>query len=380
MRGSVCVRLLVIGLIVAGVLAGAWPAAAQPADGLGVRLLEAPADRLTDPRARSWITDHLTPGATISRRVELSNRSAAPMEVVTYPVAADIVDGTFTPTSGREQNELASWVTITPERLTLPPGSAREVTVTVRVPADATAGERYAVALAERLTPEEPPAPGTSVRLVSRVGIRLYLSVGSGGEPVTDFQIESLAAARDGDGRPVVRSAVTNTGGRALDFTGELVLLDGPGGLQAGPFPVNPGTTVEPGGVAAVEVFLDPALPAGPWRARLELVSGTVTREAEATLTFPRDAGAAAARTPATPVERGREVMLALTMGLVALVLFLLVAWRVSRGGAGVVTTPGGAETGGQPRSASAAATVATASSNDAANASTPSASSSLVT
>lgn len=48
-----------------------------------------------------------------------------------------------------------------------------------------------------------------------------------------------------------------------------------------------------------MNVALDKALPNGPWRARLTLVSGLEKRTAEATITFPEAVGAA----PAVPVD-----------------------------------------------------------------------------
>jgi hypothetical protein len=67
--------------------------------------------------------------------------------------------------------------------------------------------------------------------------IRLYLSVGPGGAPAANFTIDSLTAKRTPDGHPTVLARVHNTGGRALDMNGTLRLVDGPGALDAGPYP-----------------------------------------------------------------------------------------------------------------------------------------------
>lgn len=128
--------------------------------------------------------------------------------------------------------------------------------------------------------------------MINRVGIRLYLDVGPGGDPPSDFGIEQLTPGRTEGGLPVVRATVRNTGERALDLSGRLWLSDGPGGLHAGPFQVRTGTTLAPGDSAAVLVHLDPRLPDGPWRVRLTLESGRVRHTVTGTLTFPRRAGA----------------------------------------------------------------------------------------
>lgn len=87
------------------------------------------------------------------------------------------------------------------------------------MPADAPSGERYEVVWAEVRS----GSPG-AVTVVNRVGIRIYLSVGSEGEPASAMRIGSVAANRDTYGRATVTAQVSNTGGRALDITGQLAL------------------------------------------------------------------------------------------------------------------------------------------------------------
>jgi hypothetical protein len=114
-----------------------------------------------------------------------------------------------------------------------------------------------------------------------------------GGAPAADFTIDSLTAGRSPDGLPVISASVRNTGGRALDLHGSLLLSDGPGGVSAGPFPTQLGRTIAVGDVLPVSIVLDDRLPAGPWTASVTLESGLTKRTAEATLTFP-DSGEAA--------------------------------------------------------------------------------------
>ena len=172
------------------------------------------------------------------------------------------------------------------------------MTVLVSVPRFASAGERHAVVWAEVA------APGTSgVRLVNRVGIRLYLTVGTGGGSPASFKIGELHAERAAGGAPVVRAMLRNTGARTLAITGSLTLSNGPGGTTAGPFPTTLIPALSPGGSAGVYRQLDSRLPRGPWRARLRLHSGRVEREAVATLNFglPRKQPAAVGTNGAGP-------------------------------------------------------------------------------
>jgi len=151
--------------------------------------------------------------------------------------------------------------------------------------------------------------------------------VGPGGEPASDFTVTSLTAARNDDGTPVVTAQVRNTGGRALDLSGELSLTDGPGGLSGGPFSAELGTTLGVGEVAPVTIVLDKELPNGPWQANLTLSSGILERSVSAEITFP-DSGAG----PAVPVESGNSIGLAPILGgVVALLLLGGLMYKVLR-------------------------------------------------
>jgi hypothetical protein len=123
--------------------------------------------------------------------------------------------------------------------------------------------------------------------MVNRVGIRVYLDIGPGGDPPSDFRIAQLTPGRTEDGMPVVKATVNNTGERALDLGGRMWLSDGPGGLNAGPFPAQVGTTLAPGDSAPVMVMLDNRLPDGPWKVKLMLESGRVHHTVTGTLAFP---------------------------------------------------------------------------------------------
>lgn len=337
MRSSF-VRLLVAGALVAPAIGLSAPASAQSAPvqkGVGIRLVDAPSARREDPRAQLYVVDHVRPGGGFTRRIELSNGTGGPVTLQLYAAAAEVRAGQFAVVEGRSTNELTSWVRVDPPSVSLAPGGRAQATVTVAVPASASEGERYGVVLAE--LPAQAAAPG-SIAVASRVGVRMYLSVGPGGEPRSDFVIESLTAGRESDGRPVVRATVRNTGGRALDLSGELRLTNGPGSLSAGPFPAKLGTTLGLGEIEPVTIPLDRSLPDGPWDARIDLKSGTTARTATARITFPA-AGAVAPPVLARPVTSGGPglpVIVAAGAGLLALLalVFRLVRRRRRRPGA----------------------------------------------
>jgi hypothetical protein len=323
-RARSAATLVALALAVGALAPAAAASAQQTADGgsVGIRLLDAPTDRRDDPRALVYVIDHLAPGSTIERRVEVANDTPAATDIQLYAAAADVEGGSFVFLEGREGNELTDWISVDPTRVTIPEGGTAEATVRIDVASDASEGEHYAVVWAEL-----PAGEGGDVTVINRVGVRIYLSVGPGGEPPSDFSIRDLTARRTPGGVPQVIAGITNTGGRALDLTGELTLRDGPGGASAGPFPARLGTTLGVGGSGDVLLELDPALPDGPWRAELTLRSGRVEQSLTATIAFPppgedRDVAAVRAGPQRTALLVGAGLLLALA------VLVLLIAWR----------------------------------------------------
>lgn len=282
---------------------------------IGVRLLDAPVDRKDDPRALSYIVDHVAPGTTIQRHVEVSSTGPGFAEVSVYPAAAVVAGDGFVGQEGATANELSSWTRLDRSTLTLRQGAHQSVAVTISVPADAAPGERYAVLWAQVGSPDG----AAGITEVSRVGIRIYLSVGGNNEPASDFTIETLTASRTADGRPLITAQVHNTGGRALDLGGTLSLSGGPAGLSAGPFTTQSATTLAVGAVGPVLVSLDPSLPPGPWTAAVTLRSGLLTRTAQASVTFPaagtaQPAPALAGSTPWTPIILSAAVLVAVAL------------------------------------------------------------------
>ena len=263
-------------------------ARAATAGGFGIRLLEVPITAASDPRARLYIVDHLHPGTVIHRRIEISNTAASTAHVLLYPAAAGIRQGEFVGAAEHAPNELSTWTSVLPSAADISPGGHAIAAVTIAVPRDASPGEQYGVVWAET---RSAPSGGRGITQVSRVGIRLYVSVGAGGPPASAFTIGSLVAKRSPNGQPVVVATVHNIGGRALDMNGTMLLSGGPGGLSAGPFLANLGTTLAIGATEPITIPLDRRIPAGPWHALVTIRSGLLEHSARATLTFPTGGG-----------------------------------------------------------------------------------------
>ena len=327
-RGRLTALVAVAGIVGIAISAlAALPHLAMASSGsIGVRLLDVPADSPDGSRARSYIVDQVAPGTTVRRRIEITNTTGTTADIAIYPAAADF-RGTFRFASGHSRNELSSWTSVSQPVLRLAPGTRAVETVTIEVPKQASSGERYAVVWAEVSAPA-PVAGG--VTLVNRVGIRMYVSVGPGGAPPSSFAISSLAAERAPSGEPLVVATIHNSGQRTIDITGNLTLDKGPGGLQAGPFPVKLASALGPDDSTKVTVRLDKQLPRGPWRARLTLRTGVIQRAAVATITFPALAKPAIAKV--APAESSHLILVAAALlGLLAVTALLLVFFRRAR-------------------------------------------------
>ena len=326
-------RTLLVTALVVGALApaaGAVPRADANNAGLGIRLLDAPTALRNDPRALIYIIDHVSAGTTIKRHVGVSDNTSQPLSASLYVGGAGIDGGSFKPSDKGVPSELSTWSSVGPSSVALTPHQSKTAEVTITVPKDAPDGERYGVIWAEL-----PPAGG-AVKTVNRVGIRIYLSVGNGATPKSDFTVTELQAQRTADGVPSVLAEVQNIGQRALDMSGSLSLSNGPGGLSAGPFPAKLGTTLGIGQTEPVTVVLPQAITGGPWTAKLTLRSDLVSHTVTGAITFPA-AGKSAPPVKAIPSKTPKNFPVFATIagaliGLLILgLLFFLLFWRRRR-------------------------------------------------
>jgi hypothetical protein len=298
-------------------------ASATGPGGVGVRLLDVPANAANNPRAREYIVDNLTPGTTIHRRIKVSNTTGAELHVAIYPAAATISQGSFVGAPARTANDLSTWTTVSRSIMDVPAGSTAVDTITVAIPATASPGERYAVVWTEVRSAKT----GGTVELINRAGIRMYVHVG-GTNPVTSFTVNTLTGQRNSGGHAVVQALVHNTGGRAVDLTGTLIMSSVTGALTAGPYPAQLGTTLAPGQSEPVWFTLASQMTDGPWNATVTLHSGLSQQAFRAKITFPRSPGTAPPAA-ARPVGGGLgfatilvgAILIALLAALVALII-----------------------------------------------------------
>ena len=321
-------------LVLTGIIASASNAlAASPVhssastNGIGIRLIDVGTSR-GDPFARSYIVGRQAPGTSLTRQIAISNTTKGAAVVAVYAAAAGLPHGTFAWRPGRSRNELSSWTTVGQAVLRMPPATRAVDSVVIKVPAGASSGERYAVIWAEVSGPAKPTG---GVRIVNRVGVRMYISIGFGRTAGPSFAIGALTAERSETGRPLVVATVKNDGGTTLAIEGTLTLSKGPGGIRAGPFQVKLDDAIAPGNSNPATVRLDQRLPNGPWLAKLRLRSGSLERTATATLHFPGRGGFA------RPFSRSLlAVMIALGLLTIAALTLLLSSRRTQRRDGGI--------------------------------------------
>ena len=281
------VPVLAAATLVAGLAGPASAVAASPAPArtgsIGVRLL--PQEGVADDQS-PYIRNTLAPGAAVQRQIAVVNNTPSTVHLALYAAAASIEKGIFAFGPDRAKNSATSYTSVTPGIVDLEAGKVALTTVDIRPPASAAPGEQYEVIWAET---RSDPSPTTKLVAVNRVGVRVYLSLAGAGSAVAvpDFTLTGLKASRAADGHRLITALVKNTGGRALDLSGRLNLSDGPAGLAIGPFPTTGVQVLAIGASAPVQVLLDKALPAGPWKATMVMTSGALQRSISAQFSFP---------------------------------------------------------------------------------------------
>ena len=256
-----------------------------PVQKFGARLVDVPVSEANNPRGLRYIIDYLPTGTTIHRRILVQNHEKQTAHFTVYPDAAHISDESFTGDAGTSRSELTGWVSVQHPEVTLGPGASVMDMVTIGVPAGATRGEHYGVIWVQQAA-DARAAGGFQVKVVNRVGIRIYLAVGQGGAPPTSFAITSITGHRSAKGQPSLVADVDNTGGRAVDLNGTVSLTAGPGGTSAGPFPGKQIITLAPGQSGPMSFTPPKSLPDGPWQAKVTMVSGLTVATRTETIDF----------------------------------------------------------------------------------------------
>ena len=170
-----------------------------------------------------WFQYQLAPGQAVTGSVTVDNRLATSQDVLLYPVdASPNGDGGFgmMPQSARA-TDTGSWIQLSKTTLDLPPLSQQLVSFHLVVPAHTSVGPHYAGIIIQPAPPHNPTISGASIKVISRLGVRLYLTVPGRIHP--GLTIGTLDTTPDHH-HLTLATTLRNTGNTLLTPTGELKL------------------------------------------------------------------------------------------------------------------------------------------------------------
>ncbi|THA31519.1 DUF916 domain-containing protein [Streptomyces sp. A1277] len=177
-----------------------------------------------DAGGRPYFYLSADPGATLTDRVTVTNKTGTPLTFRLY--AADAYntprDGGFAVRARTErQRAVGAWAKAGRDRVTVKPHGSLTVPVTIRVPEDAEPGDHPGalVALDERIDPAD--AGAVAVGIQKAVGARIYLRVNGPTMPalsVDDVKVEHTQPLIPGTGasRAVISYTLRNRGNVTL--------------------------------------------------------------------------------------------------------------------------------------------------------------------
>lgn len=297
---------------VANVQAASETPSAPIEGSIGIKVIDPPPSN--DPRANYYIVDTVEPGGTVRAKLFVVNESNKSWDVEMYPGPANATDKGWEMGEKGSTNDLTTWTSVTPKTMFLKPGESRVVDVTIKVPADASTGERYGVVWASTTNKG-------NVSVVSRVGVRQYIYVGKGGAPPASYTIDAVSGQRNAEGKPTVVATLTNTGKRVLQMSGKVFLTDGPGGTSSGPYDITGNLAI--GQTGDFTALLPEDIPLGPWKATVKFDYLGNQQEKTGTITIP--AGGSVA--PAEPGSGPPWIFIA--VGLLILLIVAAIIWLI---------------------------------------------------
>jgi hypothetical protein len=231
-----------------------------------------------------WFQYDLAPEQSAEGSVTVDNRSEAPQDVELYAVdAAPNGDGGFgmMPQAMRPA-DAGGWIHLGTTSLHLLPKTQQAVPFQFTVPARASVGPHYAGIIVQPVTPAAPSHEGINLRVVPRLGVRLYETVPGHAHP--GLAIVSLRPTENRQ-RITFATVLRNDGNTMLAPTGQLRLTTLFG--QAVTLQFNAGRSVAPG--QQIEVLLPSNLSTGGfprhYTARLRLDYGVPSHYYTATRT-----------------------------------------------------------------------------------------------
>jgi hypothetical protein len=195
----------------------------------------------------------VSPGKTYEGTIEVTNPDASAQEIKLYQTDYSFsADGSIVyGEPGRLPRSNARWITVSPQRVTIPAGEGATIHYTIQVPPDDTLrGTYWSIIMVEPVAPGSPESGSydptkvtVGIREVLRYGVQIETTRGSTGSRNLRFS-QVLLQADTGSRLLVVD--LENTGERSLQPSLWAELYDGQGGFvgrfDGGAHRLYPGT------------------------------------------------------------------------------------------------------------------------------------------
>lgn len=139
--------------------------------------------------SNAWFIYHLDRGESKLDAVRLTNNKDETVVLKIYPVdATATTDGGFAlQPEDALRNDVGGWVKMPLEEIEVPPKTEKLVPFTITIPKDANVGDHAGGIIIQEVETSDNGAPMTGMRIVSRVGVRIYETVP--GEVKKGFEI-----------------------------------------------------------------------------------------------------------------------------------------------------------------------------------------------
>lgn len=264
--------------------AHAQTASKGPTLGVGVDVIPATnGDSALGTASNLWFL--IKPGESGSRKVIV--RSTANISGVVTPsmVFGMYVNGSATWDEARV-SPLAKWTTFSDNAISLRPGEEKEITMTISIPKGAAIGTNIAF-LFLAMNPEGvvKKSGRFSIGGAARVGVPIFLGIGTIDQIAIDFQIIRTSTSHNGKTR-YINVTIKNIGKTPIAPVGYLTIKNVTGDIQINQkFPLY-SKTLPPDAEGTVSIRVPDSIPNGAWVVDEFLQQGAQQKTNEATITL----------------------------------------------------------------------------------------------
>ncbi|MEI8232826.1 MAG: hypothetical protein WCG44_03715 [bacterium] len=224
------------------------------------------------------------PGSTVTNTIRLENMKSSPVRLAVDRRNFTAVgeDGSIGLTEDQGTFSLASWISVDPADVIIPPRSTRTFTFTIKVPLNAEPGGHFG-SLIFRTVPEN-TLTGSGASVAQEVGALILLRIA--GATVENAKVESFAAAKSfyEYGPVVFEERVKNLGNVHLKPSGNITITNLIG-QKVATVPLET-KNVLPGAIRKIEGTWDTKWRAGQYTATAVMIYGPQNTQLANVATF----------------------------------------------------------------------------------------------